>query len=61
MLGFIFNRSKDKLTPVKDTEQERDTASLQLMRESILTRRAAGQLQEALAHGAWLELRGGRQ
>lgn len=48
--------------PVPDAkiEEERDVAGLVLQRESILTAQIAGQLQETLAAGVLLELRGGR-
>lgn len=47
--------------PDADIEHQRDVAGLELQRESILTAQLAGQIQETLAAGVLLELRGGRQ
>lgn len=70
-LSWLFRRRlvepmhfKDvKAAPPPDAgiERERDIVGLQLQREGILTARLAGQLQETLAAGVLLELRGGRQ
>lgn len=46
--------------PNESIERERDKAGLALQRESILTAQLAGQIQENLAAGVLLELRGGR-
>ncbi|NGP19282.1 hypothetical protein [Devosia aurantiaca] len=46
--------------PDEEIEYQRDVAGLALQRESILTAQIAGQIQETLAAGVLLELRGGR-
>lgn len=46
--------------PNAEIERQRDIAGLTLQRERVLTAKLAGQLQESLAAGVLLELRGGR-
>lgn len=46
--------------PDENIERQRDIISLKLQREGINTAILAGQLQETLAAGVLLELRGGR-
>ncbi len=46
--------------PDPDLELQRDVAGLTLQRERILTASLAGQIQETLAAGVLLELRGGK-
>lgn len=46
--------------PNAEIERQRDIAGLTIQRERILTAQLAGQLQETLAAGVLLELRGGR-
>lgn len=46
--------------PNRDVERQRDIVGLQLQRESIMTTVIAKQIQETLAAGVLLELRGGR-
>lgn len=69
-LSWLFRRkmveplhlSDVKAAPPPDAgiERERDIIGLKLQRESIKTAILAGQLQETLAAGVLLELRGGR-
>ena len=46
--------------PNAEVERQRDVAGLIIQRERILTAQIAGQIQETLAAGVLLELRGGR-
>ena len=47
--------------PSAEIERQRDIAGLTLQRERILTAQIAGEIQETLAAGVLLELRGGRR
>lgn len=47
--------------PNAEIEAERDIVGLKLQLAGVQTARLAGQLQETLAAGVLLELRGGRQ
>ena len=70
-LSWLFRRTKVepmhlsdvKAAPPPDAgiERERDIVGLKLQREGVLTARLAGQIQETLAAGVLLELRGGRR